>query len=382
MNVIPLNRQCGQAAAIAFSVCLARAIAGAETVSNLEAVDSNGVSTWAGVYPVTITGVLLTDPGEMLDSTPNSIPWNGGAGMYQLGGQWQVFVQAVLPGDRGGVECWMAQNYGNLPWEPHDGSDSYSDSDWSAEVTRVSHDPASSYGFRKGDLVTVTANGSLFYGGMQNINEEHSTDPALNFTLSLISSNYGLPAPETISLSSVISTNLSSTGHYDIFDPARTNGGEHWQGMRVRLQGLTLVTTNGWNTNSDWDSRYSTATDGEGRQFPLIHPLYDVGPAPTNRFDATGVFLQESGSSSDGTFGYELFVQEIAPSADAVLSIATKPVITWPGSLSNYQVQSADSMSSPTWTAVTNSPVLVNGQNTVILEPNAAQRFYRLQRAQ
>ena len=162
--------------------------------------------------------------------------------------------------------------------------------------------PSTGYSFHKGDLVTVTANGSLFYGGMQNINQEHSTDPANDFTISLVSSNYGLPAAEVISLSSVISTNLSATGHYDIFDPTRATGGEHWQGMRVRINGLTLVTTNGWNTNSDWDSRYCTATDGQGRQFPLIHPLYDLGPAPTNRFDATGVFLQESGSGTDGTY--------------------------------------------------------------------------------
>ena len=33
--------------------------------------------------------------------------------------------------------------------------------------------------------MTITANGSLFYGGMQNINEEHSTDPAYDFTISL-----------------------------------------------------------------------------------------------------------------------------------------------------------------------------------------------------
>ena len=141
-------------------------------------------------------GVILNDPGEMLDATPNFIPWNNGASAYQLGGQWQVFVQAVLPGDRGGVECWMAQDYGNLPWEPHDGSDSYTDDAWTAEVARVSHDPATGYAFHKGDLVTVTANGSLFYGGMQNINEEHSTDPAFDFTISLVCSNYGLPAAE------------------------------------------------------------------------------------------------------------------------------------------------------------------------------------------
>jgi hypothetical protein len=353
----------------------------AGTFQNLEAVDTNGVSTWTAAFPLTVTGVILNDPGEMLDSTPNFIPWDNGAGQWQLGGQWQVFVQAVWPGDRGGVECWMAQNYGNLPWL-RSSSFSYDNAAWAAEVARVSHDPATGHAFRKGDLVTVTANGSLFYGGMQNINEEHSVDPALDFTVSLVASNYGQPAPEALSLSSVISTNLSPTGHYDIFDPTRATGGEHWQGMRVRINGLTLVTTNGWSTNSDWSARYCTATDGEGRQFPLIHPLYDLGPAPTNRFDATGIFLQESGSDMDGTFGYELFVQQIAPSAPTALTIAMKPVITWPGSLSNYQLQCRDSLTSTNWTPVTNAPVLVNGQNTVILDPMAAQKFYRLQRVQ
>jgi hypothetical protein len=368
-------------AALTLAALLGSSSARAETVQNLQTVDTNGFCTWAGSYPLSVTGVILNDPGEMLDATPNFIPWNNGAGIFQLGGEWQIFVQAVLPGDRGGVECWMGQNYGNLPWL-HSSSLSYDNATWSAEVARVSRDPVTGRAFRKGDLVTVSASGSLFYGGMQNINEEHSIDPALDFTVSLVSSNYGLPAPEALSLSSVICSNLSMTGHYDIFDPTRATGGEHWQGMRVRMNGLTLVTTNGWNTNSDWSGRYCTATDGEGREFPLVHPLNDLGPAPTNRFDATGIFLQESGSGTDGTFGYELFVQEIAPSAPVALAIAMKPVIAWPGSLSNYQLQSRGSLSSTNWTPVTNAPVLVNGQNTVIVDPAAAQRFYRLQRVQ
>jgi hypothetical protein len=362
---------------------LAAGISRAETFTNLEAVDASGVSTWNGSFPIVLTGVILNDPSEMLDSTPDFIPWDDGANMFELGGQWQIFVQTVSPGDRGGVECWMAQNYGNLPWEGN--SDfSYTDTAWASEVSRVSHDLATGHAFQKGDLVTIIANGSLFYGGMQNINEEHSIDPSYDFTISLVSSNYGLPVPEVISLSSVIRTNLSATG-IDIFDPTRATGGEHWQGMRVRINGLTLVTTNGWSTNSDWDSRYCTATDGEGRQFPLIHPLYDLGLAPTNRFDATGVFLQESGSGTDGTFGYELFMQEIAPSAGAILSLAAVPSgiqISWPGSLANYQLQSADSLTAPNWTSVTNTPALVNGQNAVILKSTAAQKFYRLQRDQ
>ena len=364
---------------------LAAGVSRAETVTNLEAVDANGVSTWNGSFPIVLTGVLLTDPSEMLDATPDYLPWDDGANIYNLGGQWQVFVQVVTNGDRGGVECWMAQDYGNLPWEPHDGSDSYTDDAWTAEVNRVSHDPATGHAFHKGDLVTITANGSLFYGGMQNINEEHSTDPAYDFTISLVATNFGLPAPEVISLSSVISTNLSPTGHYDIFDPTRATGGEHWQGMRVRINGLTLVTTNGWNTNSDWSLRYCTATDGQGRQFPLIHPLYDIGPVPTNQFNATGVFLQESGSGTDGTFGYELFVQEIAPSDAAILNIAVQcgsVVVSWPGSLANYQLQSCDLLSNPNWAAMTNTPTVINGRNTIGLQPMAAQKFFRLHQAQ
>ena len=364
---------------------LAAGVSRAETVTNLEAVDANGVSTWNGSFPIVLTGVLLTDPSEMLDATPDYLPWDDGANIYNLGGQWQVFVQVVTNGDRGGVECWMAQDYGNLPWEPHDGSDSYTDDAWTAEVNRVSHDPATGHAFHKGDLVTITANGSLFYGGMQNINEEHSTDPAYDFAISLVATNFGLPAPEVISLSSVISTNLSATGHYDIFDPTRATGGEHWQGMRVRINGLTLVTTNGWNTNSDWSLRYCTATDGQGRQFPLIHPLYDIGPVPTNQFNATGVFLQESGSGTDGTFGYELFVQEIAPSDAAILNIAVQSasvVVSWPGSLANYQLQSCDLLSNPNWAAMTNTPTVINGRNTIGLQPMAAQKFFRLHQAQ
>ena len=360
---------------------LAAGVARSETVTNLKAVNTSGVSTWTGSFPITLVGVLLTDPSEMLDSTPDFIPWNFGAGIFQLGGQWQVFVQTINCGDHGGVECWMGQNYGNLPWEANSDR-SYSNPAWSAEVTRVSHDLASGYAFHKGDLVMVTANGSLFYGGQQNINEEHSIDPAYDFTISLVSSNFGLLAPAVIALASVIRTNLGPTGHYDIFDPTRATGGERYQGMRERINGLTLATTSGWNTNSGWGSRFCTATDGEGRQLPLIHPLYDLGTAPTGQFDATGVFIQESGSSSDGTFGYELFVQEITPSSSAMLNLANKPVITWPAALANYQVQSSDSLSSSHWTAVTNAPVLANGKNTVVLEPTGAQKFFRLQRVQ
>jgi hypothetical protein len=39
-------------------------------------------------------GIVLNNPSDVLDSTPSFQPWNGGANMYNLGGQWQVFIHA------------------------------------------------------------------------------------------------------------------------------------------------------------------------------------------------------------------------------------------------------------------------------------------------
>ena len=264
-----MNMPTPQLAVLALAALLAGPAAQAETFQNLEAVDANGLSLWPPAFPLAITGVILNDPGEMLDSTPNFLPWNSGANIFQLGGQWQIFVQAVLPGDRGGVECWMGQNYGNLPWL-HSSAFSYDSATWSTEVARVSHDPATGRAFRKGDLVTVTANASLFHGGMQNINEQHSIDPAYDFTVSLVSSNYGLPAPETLSLSSLVGTNLSPTGHYDLFDATRATGGEHWQGMRIRLNSLDPAEF----TGCDYDPFHLVLHFGEERLHIAHHPDY------------------------------------------------------------------------------------------------------------
>ncbi len=356
----------------------------AETHWNVQAVNAVGSNVWAGPPPFTVIGVLVTDPDEMLDATPNFIPYTGPSDFFKMGAEWQIAVQAVMPGDRLGTFCYMGQNYGNMPW--NGSSDlSYTNGAWTAELDRLNHDPATGHAFRKGDLVSVTANSFAFYGGKLNINETHHVDPAYDFTISLVASNYGLPAPEVLSLASLVRTNDNDAAtSEDIFDATRATGGEHWQGMRVRINGLTLVTTSGWNPANTWGNRLCSATDGANRYFSLRHPRYSLGPAPTGSFDAIGILNQESGSGNQGTNRYELFVQEIVPSEEPVLNIAQAPVITWPGSLANYQLQYTNTVGGPgVWQPATNLPVLVNGRWTVIIDPAEAQtRFYRLERVQ
>lgn len=352
----------------------------AETHWSLQSVNASGGSAWAASYPLEIVGILLTDPDEMLDATPNFQP--GSAGV--MGGEWQVVIQAAWPGDRGGTACWMGQNYA-LRRSPGDDSFSYSDEAWRAEIARLNHDPATGHPFRKGDLVSIRASGSLAFGGKRNINEMHRNEPEHDFTMSLVASNYGLPEPEALSLVSLVRADDGNPAtSEDLFDPARLTGGEHWQGVRIRINGLTLLNAENWSPTNAWASRLCTVTDGENRFFKIRHPRYSLGPAPASPFDAIGILNQESGSGVQGTNGYELFVQAIEPSSTPRIDIASAPVITWPGSLANYALVYTNLAGGPgPWQAATNVPVLVNGRWTVILDPSEARtRFYTLQRCQ
>ena len=368
---------------LAVALCAAPALvfAQSETHSNLQAVTSGGTSAWNGSFPFTMRGVLLCNTEEMLDSTPNFLPWNGGANMYQLGAEWQVTIQAAAPGDRGGTTCWMGQSYGNMPWL-HDSDLSYTNEAWVAEILRINFDPSNLHQFRAGDLVEITVRQAEFYGGKRNINEAHDIDPASNFDIHLVTANYGLPTPEVITLADVMQPGGVSTDWTTwpaIFDQTRASGGEHYQGMRVRLNNLSLVTTDGWNPANPWGNRLCTVTDGAGRFFSLRHPRYSLGAAPAAQFDAIGIFNQESGSGSQGTNGYELFVQQVLPhNPKPELAIGLNVTISWLATTDTYQLVWRSQVDAGEWTPVTNAPVVINGRNTVILPPSSPQRFYDL----
>ncbi|HWA97931.1 MAG TPA: dockerin type I domain-containing protein [Pirellulales bacterium] len=277
------------------------------SMSTFEAVDSTGLGTYpADGYPIKMIGVLLNNPADMLDTTANanSIPFN-------LGGQWQVFVQTTLPGDSGGVALYMGQNYGNIPpaltFNPAptpDPTQSFTDAQWNAEVQRVDVDQATGHVFQAGDLVEIDAQGGLFFGGKTNVNDEHSTSPTLDFQMRLIQANYGLPNPIPLSLSSIWDNSTNNI----LFDPTRQTGGEKYQGDLVTLQNVHLAP----NQSTNWTSNgFVTVQDTSGHQMVLelgTSTQFIPANAPTGWFNATGIFDQESPASGPYNANYELFM--------------------------------------------------------------------------
>lgn len=235
-----------------------------------------------------IEGYILNRPEYMLNGTPNynTIPWN-------LGGQWQIFVQGGT-GDHAGTAVWMGQNYANMLGV---GYGRYTNEEWIAELDRLNNDPCTGHRFMPGDKIRVT--GLLMpHGGKANINEQHDTDPDNDITIELIELGAGLPEPEVITLSQVKDANNNF-----IFDYTRATGCEYYQSRLVRINNVHFVDVNLWAPGV----KTMQISDGT-RTLPL---WLGIGPGITTNsnnlpanFDVIGIFNQED---SD-TAGYLLWV--------------------------------------------------------------------------
>lgn len=324
------------------------------THAELQAVTSTGTSAWAESFPFTIRGVIVNDPEEMLDPAYNPEATNP-----SNGGQYQLFIQAVDSSDRGGTALYMAQ----MSFL----GDNYDETTWSNELQRIRYD-GSGRKFRTGDLVEVTARKALFYNGKRNINEAHRTLAENNFDVTLVQANVGVPPAEAITLA-----DLKHPDDSAIFDATRATGGEHWQGMRVRLDGIRLADTNGWG-QSAWGDRVCMAVDGTGRSLPLRMPRTDLGapPATSTWFSAVGILNQENSPTN----GYELFVQEIGPVLETGSGISGGTSVAFSGDYEGYVVEYSDD-GLATWTNLDATPVRI-----ILVEDEGASsnRVYRLRK--
>ena len=245
-------------------VLLATCIAGparAELIWDLQAVDANG----AGIHPkvgadptdpanrVVVEGIALNSTGEYLD--PDK--------MYT------IFIQGE-EGDPGGIQVWAGIFY-NPDWPRY------------PEV-------------RAGDRVRVEGF-VADHRGKTNINERHSASSDMDFTVTVLEADVGMPAPTII-------TNIGSCNY---FDQTRAGGGELYQATWCQVGDVWIHSMpDGWGAG-----KTILVTDNGTDTLPVLLSGmgdFDSYSAPTGVFSVTGIFDQE-----DDTFpftgGYRLWIK-------------------------------------------------------------------------
>jgi hypothetical protein len=290
--------------------------------SDLEKINAIGDSTYQpSALQVYVAGVVINNPGDMLDSAYV----NSGPDVVNRG--WQVFIQALPAGtythgtttitapagDFGGTAVYM----GLADWSAgtYPPPALYAKDVWDAKVQAANY-PTGSNGnaLKYGDVVLVQANApGMFYNGKYNINEQHSGDPTKTFAITILERG-ATPAVTPIDLAAV----KHSDGSF-IFDATQATGAEHYQGSLVKLTGVTL---DGGVASLANDAMYTIHQNVGGKDYTfdmllgLDNDLTKFSLADLKKgFDVTGILDQDDGDKPY-TGGYRLWVtnaSEIKP---------------------------------------------------------------------
>ena len=220
----------------------------AEMHSEIQAVDASGYAThpkviktgnpWSADKQVVMEGIVTIAPYELVDTT------------YEM----LVNFQGEDT-DHAGTQIWTGSFFQDWP-EPYDAY----------------------FGLVPGDRIRVTGYAAQ-YVGKSNINEQHSDDPAKDFSIELLG-HPGMPAPEVVPDVTTAKT----------FDATRTTGGEYYQNRWVRMNGLTITTPPTWMAGEE-----VTVTDGIDSMQMMLSAVgdFDSYAVPTGTFDVVALFDQE-----------------------------------------------------------------------------------------
>ena len=248
-------------------------------------------------YPVSVVGVVVNNPVDMLN-------WNDGSSS-----QWQTFIEAlpagtyggqtVAPGDFGGTALYMIKDfpYGSPPAV-------FDDDTWNSEMNRLNYPlyngtPVSTP-LQYGDVVLVQANApGLFYNGKYNINMQHQTSSAYDFSITILQRGYTPP------VSNITLANLVNPDGTFIFDATRATGDEHYQGSLVHLNGLTLVDPSDWTTGGTVTVKQGNLTFAMQLGLDPVLSSINASILQNSTFSVTAILDQEG---SDLTGGYSLWM--------------------------------------------------------------------------
>ena len=276
------------------------------THSVFQAVNATGEHTYNATDKVILEGILLHNPADMLDPTPDDTIIE----TFNLGGAWQIFFQGEGD-DHAGTSVFLGQLYNNLPWIATDGG--YSNEEFIAELNRLN-----AAQFSPGDRIRVTGY-FLSYKGKLNLNEQHNKNPEHNFTIELIERGVGLPHPEVVTLDE-----LKDSDDSFIFDSSRQRGCEYYQARLIKVEDVYFVDANNWSPDAEL-----VITEGM-KTFPVKlgrgNGIYAGSNNLAEPFDVIGIMDQES---TDLRSGYRLYVMNYDGNGSVLASrehrLADKP---------------------------------------------------------
>jgi hypothetical protein len=255
------------------------------THTQLQAVNQAGYGTYTATDKVTISGILLNAPEQMLDPTP---------GTGDMGGQWQIYIQGEGD-DHSGTALWFGQYYSKVS-----SSDDYTDEELLSEMCRINTDPNTGYIFNAGDRIRATG-WYKFYKGKTNINEKHEKDTFFDFKIELITPAAGLPQPEVVMLEQ-----LKDVNDEYVFEPDRLSGCEYYQSRLVRIENVDVLDPENWGPGNT-----ITIMDSNGLTFPVLLGLGDGFTrydCPAGQIDVIGIMDQESSGYMICKDGYRIWV--------------------------------------------------------------------------
>jgi hypothetical protein len=212
------------------------------TFSALEAVDDIGQSSYSGSGSISLVGVIINNPLNMLDGTM----------------QWQTYLQALPAGTYGGYTV-AANDFGGAAMYMMNFGNPYTASQWTSEINRITSNGALKYG----DVVRVTADyPGEYYNGKFNINEggHHGnvTAAGRDFNVQILGST-------TPAIAGITLADLKDSSDRFIFDQSRAVGCEHYQASLVHLDNLQLVDPE--HANWTLNSIVQVKQEGENHQF-------------------------------------------------------------------------------------------------------------------
>ena len=255
------------------------------THSEFQAVDATGEHTYTATDKVVLEGILLHNPADMLDTTPDDTITEA----FNLGGAWQIFFQGEED-DHAGTAAWLGQLYNNLPWVAPDGG--YSNEEFIAELSRLN-----AAQFSSGDRIRVTGY-FLSYKGKLNVNEQHNKNPDHDFTIELVERGVGLPRPEVVTLDE-----LKDSDDNFIFDPNRQRGCEYYQARLIKIEDVYFADANDWGP--DGELLISNGSKTLPVKLGRGNGIYAGSNNLFLPFDIIGIMDQES---TDLKGGYRLYV--------------------------------------------------------------------------